>query len=176
MGRGARLRGRALLCCGTVFLLCCSGSYEPTGVVSLALSSCLVWHPGRSSGWLFSSIGLAHLCSRSCPLPVRGELVGLAPLCVHGVIKSLSPSFMAIVFQSLAWLLCCCCSVAKSVSSTFATPWIAACQGPLSTGFPRLEYWSGLPFPSPGDLPDPGIEPMYPVQNKKFFFFLDDPH
>ena len=40
----------------------------------------------------------------------------------------------------------------------FVTPWTAACQAPLSMGFPRQEYWSGLPFPSPGDLPDPGIE------------------
>ena len=36
-------------------------------------------------------------------------------------------------------------------------------QGPLSMGFPRQEYWSGLPFPSPGDLPDPGIEPGSPA-------------
>ena len=41
----------------------------------------------------------------------------------------------------------------------FATPWIAARQAPLSVGFPRQEYSSGLPFPIPGDLPDPGIEP-----------------
>ena len=41
----------------------------------------------------------------------------------------------------------------------FATPWTVACQAPLSLGFSRQEYWSGLPFPSPGDLPDPGIEP-----------------
>jgi len=40
----------------------------------------------------------------------------------------------------------------------FATPWTIACQAPLSTGFPRQEHWSGLPFPSPGDLPNPGIE------------------
>ena len=39
------------------------------------------------------------------------------------------------------------------------TPWIAAHQVPLSLGFARQEYWSGLSFPSPGDLPDPGIEP-----------------
>ena len=39
-----------------------------------------------------------------------------------------------------------------------ATPWTAARQAPLSMGFPRQEYWSGLPFPSPGDLPDPGTE------------------
>ena len=40
----------------------------------------------------------------------------------------------------------------------FATPWTVAYQGPLSMGFSRQEYWSGLPFPSPRDLPDPGIE------------------
>ena len=40
------------------------------------------------------------------------------------------------------------------------TPWTVACQAPLSMGFPRQEYWSGLPFPPPGDLPDLGIEPM----------------
>ena len=39
-----------------------------------------------------------------------------------------------------------------------ATPWIVAHQTPLSMGFPRQEYWSGFPFPSPGILPDPGIE------------------
>ena len=39
------------------------------------------------------------------------------------------------------------------------TPWTVACQDPLSVGFSRQEYWSGLPFPSPEDLSDPGIEP-----------------
>ena len=42
----------------------------------------------------------------------------------------------------------------------FVTPWTAARQAPLSMGFPRQEYWSGLPFPSPGNLPDLWIEPM----------------
>ena len=41
----------------------------------------------------------------------------------------------------------------------FATPWTVAHQAPLSMGFSRQEYWSGLPFPTPGDLPHPGIEP-----------------
>ena len=45
----------------------------------------------------------------------------------------------------------------------FVTTWTIARQAPLSVGFPRLEYWSGLPFPSPGDLPDPGIEPSSPA-------------
>ena len=45
----------------------------------------------------------------------------------------------------------------------FATPWTVAHQASLSVGFSRQEYWSGLPFPSPGDLPDPGIEPRSPA-------------
>ena len=53
----------------------------------------------------------------------------------------------------------------KSLSRVqlFATPWIVAHQAPLSMEFSRLEYWSGLPFPSPGDLLDPGIEPRSPA-------------
>ena len=46
---------------------------------------------------------------------------------------------------------------------TPATPWTVACQAPLSMGFSRQEYWSGLPFPSPGDLPNPGIKPRSPA-------------
>ena len=44
-----------------------------------------------------------------------------------------------------------------------ATPWTIASQAPLSIGFPRQEYLSGLQFPSPGDLPNPGIEPGFPA-------------
>ena len=53
----------------------------------------------------------------------------------------------------------------KSLSRVqlFATPWTVAHQAPLSMGFSRQEYWSGLPFPSQGDLPDPGIEPRSPA-------------
>ena len=43
------------------------------------------------------------------------------------------------------------------------TPWTVAYQAPQSMGFSRQECWSGLPFPSPGDLPDPGIEPWSPA-------------
>ena len=45
----------------------------------------------------------------------------------------------------------------------FANPWTVAYQAPPSMGFSRQEYWSGLPFPSPGDLPDLGIEPGSPA-------------
>ena len=57
---------------------------------------------------------------------------------------------------------CVCGLVAKSCP-TLATPWTVACQVLLFMGFPRQEYWSGLPFPSPGTLPNPGIEPGSPA-------------
>ena len=46
---------------------------------------------------------------------------------------------------------------------TLATPWTVACQAPPSMGFSRQDYWSGLPFPSPGDHPDLGIKPRSPA-------------
>ena len=52
---------------------------------------------------------------------------------------------------------------ALSRVQVFATPWTVARQAPSSMEFYRQESWSGLPFPPPGDLPDPGIEPMSPV-------------
>ena len=48
-------------------------------------------------------------------------------------------------------------------------PWAAAHQAPLCVGFPRQEYWSGLPFPTPGDLPNPGIEPTSLTLAGRFF-------
>ena len=49
------------------------------------------------------------------------------------------------------------------VTQLCPTPWTVAHQSPLFMGFPRQEYWNGLPFPSPGDLPDPGIKPRSPA-------------
>ena len=58
-------------------------------------------------------------------------------------------------------LVPCVCMGTKSLSHVwlFATPWTAARQAPLSMEFSRQDYWSGVPFPPPGDLPDPGIKP-----------------
>ena len=58
-----------------------------------------------------------------------------------------------------------CSYKVKSLSRVrlFATPWTIAYQAPLSMGFSRQEYWSGLPFPSPRDLPNPGIKPGSPA-------------
>ena len=55
------------------------------------------------------------------------------------------------------------------MSDSFATLWTVARQVPPSMGFSRQEYWSGLPFLSPEDLPDPGIEPESPALAGRFF-------
>ena len=58
--------------------------------------------------------------------------------------------------------VCMCVCVSCLVMSDSVTPWTVACQSPQSVEFSRQDYWSGLPFPSPGDLPDSGIEPRSP--------------
>ena len=56
----------------------------------------------------------------------------------------------------------CVCACVRTLSRVqlFGTPWTVACQAPLSMGFSRQEYWSRLPIPTPGDLPNPGIKPV----------------
>ena len=54
-------------------------------------------------------------------------------------------------------------SLSLSPVRLFATPWTVPYQAPPSMGFSRQKYWSGLPFPSPGDLPNPGVEPGSPA-------------
>ena len=83
---------------------------------------------------------------------------------------------MSMVVPELAWetattfqhSLFPCCLVAKSCP-TLVTPWTLAHWAPLSVGFPGQEYWSVLPFPAPGDLPDPGIKPVSPALAGTFF-------
>ena len=71
------------------------------------------------------------------------------------------------VFALWAYILgvsgCSCCAMSHSCVQLFVTLWTATCQAPLSLGFSRQEYWSGLLFSSPGDLPDPGTEPRSPA-------------
>ena len=77
---------------------------------------------------------------------------------------------MQINFNDLAQgrpQVCVCSAVSDS-----ATPWTIAHKAPLSMAFSRQEYWSGLPFPTPWDLPDPGIEPtslVSPALAGRFF-------
>ena len=62
-----------------------------------------------------------------------------------------------------------CCYLVTTPCLTLCDPRTAAHQAPLSIGFSRQEYWSGLPFPPPGDLPDPGIKPTSPALAAGFF-------
>ena len=62
------------------------------------------------------------------------------------------------------------CECVLSHVQFFATSWTAARQAPLSMGFPRQDYWSGFPFPPPGDPPRPGIEPMSPALAKQVLY------
>ena len=66
--------------------------------------------------------------------------------------------------MALQCLLCLCvCVPLLGCVQLNRTLWTVACQAPLFIGFSRQEYWSGLPFPSPEDLPNPGIEPRSPT-------------
>ena len=62
-----------------------------------------------------------------------------------------------------------------SVVSDLVTSWTVAHQGPLSIGFSRQEYWSGLSFPPPGDFPDPKIKLASPTLAGEIFFFNNEP-
>ena len=59
--------------------------------------------------------------------------------------------------------MCACVGACSVMSDSFVTLWTIACRAPLSMGFFRQEYWSGLPCPPPGDLLDPGMEPRSPA-------------
>ena len=65
--------------------------------------------------------------------------------------------------------MCVCMLSHFSRVQLFVTLWTVACRAPLSMGFPRQEYWSGLPCPLPGDLPDLGIKPQSPALAGGFF-------
>ena len=71
--------------------------------------------------------------------------------------------------EALYLTFCCCGSALYCCVQLFASPWAVALQAPLSMGFPRQEYWSGLPFPSPGDIPSPGMESTSPELAGGFF-------
>ena len=68
------------------------------------------------------------------------------------------------------------CAKLLQLCLTICNPWTVACQASLCMGFSRQEYWSGLPFPPPGDLPHPGTESTYPVASALLGgFFTTEP-
>ena len=109
-------------------------------------------------GCLFK-LGELASCSWLWPLlsfGTRGSVVGVAGAGLQ---------FGRSGFEGLKWTFSVRALWAQRLSHVqlFATPWTVARQSLLSVGFPRQEYQSGLPGPPPGDLPDPGIEPVSPV-------------
>ena len=109
-------------------------------------------------------------------LPPRTILLG-SPSALHLVLCLWVCSTVSwvIVYGNLnricVLLLCENCIVCQLLGHVwlFVTPWTGTPQAPLSMGFPRQEYWSGLPFPSPEDLPNPEIEPKFPALAGRFF-------
>ena len=75
------------------------------------------------------------------------------------IVSPPSMTWFSIKWNHVTFVLWLCRCVLSHVC-LFVTPWTVACQAPLPMEFSRQEYWSGLPFPCPGDLPNPGIEPM----------------
>ena len=75
------------------------------------------------------------------------------------------------MYKHICVCVCVCVRMHKLLSRVqlFVTLWTVARQASLSMGFPRQEYWSGLPFLSPGDLPNPGMEPLSPALAGEFF-------
>ena len=67
----------------------------------------------------------------------------------------------------------CCAVLSHSVVSDSATPWTVACQAPLSMGFSKKEYWSGLLCPPPEDLPNPGVEPRSSAIGRQILYHLN---
>ena len=96
-------------------------------------------------------------------IPGTGEPGGLLSMGSHRVGHNWS-NLAAAAFSCIAFVL-----VPKLLLTCFDTPWTVAHQASLSVGFPMQEYWSGLPFPFPRDLPDPGIEPVFPAVAGGFF-------
>ena len=121
-----------------------------------------------------------HLASSDCSYPGRSTPKRLrmrkhtktAEMHIKGK-TSESPDFPCVKSAKFLYLKCLILFVAAFVQLlnhvSFAAPWTIACQAPLSMGFPRQEYSSGLPFPSPGDIPNPGIEPTSPTLTGGFF-------
>ena len=107
---------------------------------------------GAPSSWPALSATSSKLQLICCHLPNPEFPPLLAVAQGRGI--PLSPAQRRPPFRAL-WV----CSQSLTCVRLFAAPWTVARQAPLSLGFPRQEYWSGLPVPSPGGLPDQGLNP-----------------
>ena len=136
-----------------------SGTIRASLVGQLVKNLPAMWETWvRSLGWE------DPLEKRTLPTPVfwPGEFHGLySPQTCK---ESDTTERLSLSLSTFSFHICYILLFSHSVVlDSFVTPWTVAHQNPLSTGFPREEYWSGLPFPSPEDLPDSGIGPVSPA-------------
>ena len=118
-------------------------------------SQCKLWTLGNNN------VGIDSATVTNAPLQCKMLIVGKA---VCGNRRRIGNLYLPLSFAvNLKMLYKCVPAQSLSHVWLFATPWTVARQAPLSMGFPRQEYWSGLPFPSPGDLPNPRIKPSSPI-------------
>ena len=120
--------------------------------------------PGLTSGFRAPGPSSKDHSNQLAGLVPRVFSVTLSTPCTCEEIRTLA--------AKLTNLLVCSCPHAQSLSRVqlFMTPWTVTAQAPLATGFSRQEYWSGLPFPSPGDLLNSRIEARSPALQADSFF------
>ena len=123
------------------------------GVWGLCLPPHCAWLLKAATGWAGS-----HLSVR----PSLPTVLNSAERPSPGFPSAITLRFLFCTLLGAMRFLCCCSLVTVSCP-TPCDPMDCSPQTPLSVGFSRQEYWSGLPFSSPGDLPDPGIEPGSPA-------------
>ena len=125
---------------------------------------------GSHMAELCSWVPLPYCSLPGHPLPIKflALLAHVSPQTIHFRVLDKSPVLgptrgppscnNTIISVCACVCLWCVCTPLLSCVRLFATPWTVACQAPLSVGLSRQKYWSGLPFPLPGDIPDSGIE------------------
>ena len=122
------------------------------------------------------NMSVLQFCRSSVPLPLLGLFLLISIQDKEMSTKSARGAWGKRVFflkarfvGTISFYMCVrACSVASVMSDPFATLWTIALQAPLSMGFSRQEYWGGLPCPPPGDLSDPGIQPVTPALAGRF--------
>ena len=112
----------------------------------------LIWAQGGKSR---TAVTPGEARPEARPLPSRGARKGPG--------QGSGTSCPTIWYRTCVYVCVCVCLFSCSVVSDAAILWTVALQAPLSMGFSRQDYWSGLQFPPPGNLPDPGTEPVSPV-------------
>ena len=137
------------------------GRPERCGIRRWLCGACHIFPVRCFSGSVFLSLTVSLPCfvSLSVFLPVSFSIWMSLSQSLSLVLPLITPSFLLCALVMPSYWHACVLSHISSIRLC-ATSWTVARQAPLSVEFSRQEYWSGLPFLSPGDLPDPGIEPV----------------